>query len=224
MKRMFLAAIMAFISLSLTGCGGGSSSEPATIVTQILSDPVNDGDIMQDSLASMGVFTVTQGMTSSVQSVLAGINPSSGAEYRAFLDFPLTGTGGVPGNAVIVSAILDIVINSISPQPLAGTIPIRIELVSFQTPTLVETDFDRTLQPALATATITPPISQVDFGKHVSLDVTSMMKEAQRLRLANFQVRILEDLGAVSPGLIEITDTTGPNRGVLAPLLQVTYI
>jgi hypothetical protein len=75
----------------------------------------------------------------------------------------------------------------------------------------------------LVTATITPPISQADFGKHVSLDVTSMMKEAQRLGLANFQVRILEDLGAVSPGLIEITDTTGRNRGDLAPLLQVTY-
>jgi hypothetical protein len=163
-------------------------------------------------------------MNPSVQSVFAGINPDTNAEYRAFLDFPLTGAGGVPRNAVIVSATLDIVINSISPQPLTGTIPIRIELVSFQPPTLVETDFDRSLQPALVTATITPPISQVDFGNHVSLDVTSMMQEAQRLGLADFQVRILEDLGAASPGLIEITDTTGPNRRVLAPLLQVTYI
>ena len=228
MKRTFLAAIMVFISLTLTGCGhrdghrdgGGRASDQ--IVVSILSDSAFDGDIVRDS--TTGLFTVTQGMNPSVQSVFAGINPDSNAEYRAFLDFPLTGAGGVPGNAVIVSAILDIVINSISPQPLTGTIPFRIELVSRQSPTLVETDFDRTLLPALVTATITPPISQVDFGKHVSLDVTSMMKEAQRLRLANFQVRILEDLGAVSPGLIEITDTTGPNRGVLAPLLQVTYL
>ncbi len=198
------------------------AEHPIKLLSPILSDSAFDGDIVRDS--TTGLFTVTQGMNPSVQSVFAGINPDSNAEYRAFLDFPLTGAGGVPGNAVIVSAILDIVINSISPQPLTGTIPIRIELVSFQSPTLVETDFDRTLQPALVTATITPPISQVDFGKHVSLDVTSMMQEAQRLRLANFQVRILEDLGAVSPGLIEITDTTGPNRGVLAPLLQVTYI
>lgn len=223
MKRMFLAAIMAFISLSLTGCGGGSSSEPATIVTQILSDPVNDGDIMQDSLASMGVFTVTQGMTSSVQSVLAGINPSSGAEYRAFLDFPLTGAGGVPGNAFIVSAKLDIVINNIFLQSPAGTIPVRIELVDFQPPTLIGTDFDRTLQPALAFTTIVPPISSADVGYHVRVDVTSLMTEAQRLGLPDFQIRILEDLGFVYPGLIEINDTTGPNQGALAPLLEVTY-
>lgn len=228
MKRTFLAAIMVFISLTLIGCGHRDGHRddggrvPAQNVAQILSDSAFDGYIVRDPLTSL--FTVTQGMNPSVQSVFAGINPDTKAEYRAFLDFPLTGTGGVPGNAVIVSAILDIVINSISPQPLAGTIPIRIELVSFQSPTLVETDFDRTLQPALVTATITPPISQVDFGKHVSLDVTSMMQEAQRLRLTNFQVRILEDSGAVSPGLIEITDTTGPNRGLLAPLLKVTYM
>jgi hypothetical protein len=222
MKKTFLAAIMVFISLTLIGCGHRDDRAPDQIVTLILSDSAFDGDIVRDS--TTGLFTVTQGMNPSVQSVFAGINPDTNAEYRAFLDFPLTGAGGVPGNAVIVSAILDIVINSISPQPLTGTIPIRIELVSLQSLTLVETDFDRTLQPALVTATITPPISQVDFGKHVSLDVTSMMKEAQRLRLANFQVRILEDLGASSPGLIEITDTTGPNRRDLAPLLQVTYI
>ena len=81
----------------------------------------------------------------------------------------------------------------------------------------------RTLQPALATTTISPPISQADFGKHITVDVTPLMVEAQRLGLLNFQVRILEDLGPVSPGLVEINDTTGVNSNVLAPLLQVTY-
>jgi hypothetical protein len=221
MKRTSLAAIMVFISLTLLGCGHRDRDVHDQFVTLILSDSAIDGDIVRDP--TTGLFTVTQGMNSNVQSVFAGINPDTNAEYRAFLDFPLTGSGGVPGNAVIVSAILDIVINSISPQPLTGTIPIRIDLVSFQTTTLLEADFDRALQPALVTATITPPISQVDFGQHVSLDVTTLMQEAQRLGLANFQVRILEDSGAASPGLIEITDTTGPNRRNLAPALQVTY-
>jgi hypothetical protein len=49
------------------------------------------------------------------------------------------------------------------------------------------------------------------------------MVEVQRLQLPDFQVRIMEDLGPVSPGLIEINDTTGPNAGALAPLLQVSY-
>lgn len=216
-KRRFLPAILVLVILALTGCGDGGSSAPPIIVTQILSDPLFDGDIVQDP---PGVFTVAQGNT---QSVFAGIDPATGAESRAFLDFPLTGAGGVPGNAVIVSATLDIFINSILPQPLIDTIPIRIDLVSFQPPTLIGTDFDRTIQPALATTTIIPPIAQSDLGNHVFVDVTPLMKEAQRLGLADFQVRILQDLGTVPPGLIEINDTTGANRGVLAPLLQVTY-
>ena len=217
MKRTFLASIAAFMIIALTGCGENRNNEFRTIDTQILSDSSLDGNIVQNP--SIAALTITQG---TAQSVFAGINPTTGAEFRAFLDFPLTGTGGVPGHAIIVSAFLDIVINSIVPQPLPGTIPIRIDLVSFP-PTLVGADFDRTIQPALATTTIMPPISQADFGNHVLVDVTSLMSEAQNLGLVDFQIRILEDLGAVTPGQIEITDTTGANRSALAPLLLVTY-
>lgn len=209
--------VMLVAGLTLAACGGGGSSS-RTVVTQILSDPAFDGDIVQS--AATGTRTVTQGNT---ESVFAGIDPVTGDEFRAFLDFPLGGPGGVPLNAFIVSATLDIVINDIFPQPLSGTIPIRIDLVSFQPPTLLASDFSRTLQPALATLTIEPPISQADFGRHVAVDVTFLMREAQRLGLPDFQVRILEDLGLVAPGLIEINDTTGVNRDLLAPLLEVRY-
>ncbi|ABQ24480.1 hypothetical protein [Geotalea uraniireducens] len=217
MKRMLLAAVMAIIVLTVTGCGD-DSSVPPRIVTQILSDPVFDGDIAQDV---NGAFTITQGMSSTVQSVFAGINPATGTEFRAFLDFPLRGVDGVPVNASIVSATLDIVIDSI--QPLSGTVPIRIELVFFQPPTLQASDFDRAILLPLTFVTITPPISQADVGNHVAVDVTPLMTEAQIRGLDNFQIRILEDLGPVSPGLIEIDDSTGVNRDVLAPLLEVTY-
>lgn len=219
MKRMSLAAIMVFMILALTGCGGGGDDQPPLFVTQILSDPAFDGDIAKNPVTS--ALTVSQDNT---QSVFAGIEPGTNVEYRAFLDFPLTGAGGVPGDAFIASAILDVVISSIAPNPLTGTIPIRIDLVNFQPPTLIGTDFDRTSLPALVTTLITPPISQADFGNHVSVDVTSLMQEAQRLGLLNFQVRILVDPGTVSPGLVEINDTTTiGNRDALAPLLQVTY-
>jgi hypothetical protein len=219
MKRIFLAAVMALAILTIVSCGGDNtavSGNPPTTVIQILSDPAYDGDILRNF--NTGEFIVTQGNT---QSVFAGIDPSTGDEYRAFLVFPLT--GAVPANAVIASAFLDIVINTIFPQLLPGTIPIRIDLVSFQPPTLVGTDFDRTLQPALITTTIVPPIVQADLGNHVIVDVTSLMQEAQRFGLPDFQIRILEDLGVVSPGIIEINDTTGLNRALLAPLLQVEY-
>jgi len=217
MRRKFLAVLTGCLILALTGCGG-SDGGPPPIVTQILSDAAFDGDIVQDP--QTGSLTITQGNT---QSLFAGIDPVTGAEYRAFLDFPLSGAGGVPGDAIIVSATLDIVIDSILPQPLIGTIPIRIDLVSFQPPTLIGDDFDRTLLPALATTTIVPPVSQADFGNHVPVDVTALMREAQRLGLPDFQVRIMEDLGIVAPGLIEINDTTGVNRSALAPLLEVAY-
>lgn len=214
MKRI-VYALFVVLSLVLGGCGDGSSSRPS-ITTQILSDPAFDGDIRQDP--QTGAFTITQGNT---QSVFAGINPVTGAEYRAFLDFPLTGAGGVPGNAVILSATLDIFIDSIQPQPLFGSIPIRIDLVSFLPPTLVASDFSRTAQPPLASLTVVPAIAQADLGRHVPIDVTPLMQEAQRLGLPDFQVRILQDAGA--PGLIEINDTTGANQTALAPLLQVSY-
>src|SRR4030088_1394246 len=131
--------------LSLSGCGGGGDTvvAPQTFTSKILSDPRFDGDIEQTSSG----FTITQGMSSTVQSVFAGIDPVAGTEFRAFLDFPLTGSGGVPGNASIDSAFLEFYVDDL--QPITGKLPLRVDLVAFQPPTLIETDFDRTLQPAL---------------------------------------------------------------------------
>lgn len=211
MKRTFLAAALAIIILAVAGCG--DNNPPPTFVSQVLSDPALDGDIARDPVS--GAFTVTEGMSPTVQSVFAGFDPATGDEFRAFLDFPLTGAGGVPGNATIVSAVLDIFIDSI--QPVTGTIPVRIDLVSFPSvpPTLSGADFNSTFLATLSTS-----IFQSDLGNHVLLDVTPLMNEAQLLGLANFQIRILVP---VPPGLIEINDTTGANRADLAPLLQVTY-
>lgn len=213
MRKILYVTLMMSLVLAMSGCGDGGSSPPPTVVTQILSNPAFDGDIRFDP---PNVFTVNQG---NIASVLAGIDPVTGSEFRAFLTFPLTGAGGVPGNAIIDSASLDIFIDSISIQPAASSIPIRIELVSFPPQTLLASDYDRIIQPPLAFTTIIPPIFRADVLRHVTVDVTSLMVEAQRRGLANFQIRILEDDGFVFPGLIEIDDTT-INR---APLLTVTY-
>jgi len=201
------------LMLAMSGCGGGGSSPPPAVVTQILSSSAFDGDIQFDP---PNLFTIVQG---NPLSVFAGIDPVTGSEFRAFLDFSLTGAGGVPGNAIISSASLDIFINSISIQPAASSIPIRIELVAFPPQTLLASDFDRIIQPALAVTTITPPISRADVLRNVTVDVTSLMVEAQRRGLVDFQIRILEDDGFAFPGLIEIDDSTTSR----APLLTVTY-
>ena len=216
MKRLLRAAVV-LCALILGGCGEDHHdffvSSPS--VTLILSDSAIDGDIAQ---TSPGVFTVTQGMSPTVQSVFAGITPVSLVEFRAFLDFPLA---NVPVSAVIASATLDIVINSV--QPTTGTVPLRIDLVSFLSP-LVGTDFDRTILLPLASIAVPQPISQLDVNRHVSIDVTTLMAQAQLQvpPLTNFQIRIWED-PAGAPGLIEINDTTGANRSQLAPLLNVSF-
>jgi hypothetical protein len=219
LKSFTLAIACAVISL--TGCGNGHDGDigPSILVTtQIQSDPGFDGDIEQTSPTS---FTITQGMSPTVQSLFAGIDPVARTEFRAFLDFPLTGAGGVPGNAIIDSAFLDIYIDSL--QPNVGNIPILIDLVAFQPPTLIDTDFDRSLQPSLASVVVSPPLSQADVGTNVSIDVTPLMIEAQNRGLLDFQVRIMQDVGPAIPILLEIDDTTGADRGSFAPLLTVNY-
>lgn len=217
MKMTFLAALSAFMIMTLTGCGSDDNNAPPLFVTEILSDSTFDGDIKLD--LSLNLFTVAQGSIETQQRVIAGLDPFSNAEYRAFLHFPLTGVNGVPEDAIIESAFLDIFINNIDVQLTTDTIPLRVDLVSFP-PILIGSDFDR---PALATTTLRPPVSLADLSRHVTIDVTSLMIEAQRSGLLDFQVRIMEDLGLVAPGLIEINNTTGGNRSILAPLLKVTY-
>jgi hypothetical protein len=205
--------------LTLAGCGGGDSGNPPQkVTTQIYSDSSFDGDI---ALTPSSTYTVTQGMSSSVQSVFTGIDPSSGSEYRAFLDFPLTGSTGIPSNASIQSAVLEIYVDSL--QPRSGSLPIQIDLVAFQPPTIVGTDFDTVSQPALASITVTPDFTSADVGTLASIDVTSLMVQAQRQQLIDFQIRIMEVLGVAIPVLMEIDDSTGANRNSLAPLLTVTY-
>jgi hypothetical protein len=205
--------------LTLAGCGGDGNHEPAQrVTTQIYSDSSFDGDI---ALPVSSPYIVTQGMSSSVQSVFSGIDPSSGSEYRAFLDFPLTGSTGIPGNAVIQSAVLEIYIDSL--QPPAGSLPIRIDLVAIQPPKLIGTDFDTVSQPALESINATPDFTSTDVGTIASIDVTSLMVQAQRQQLIDFQIRIMEVLGPAIPVLMEIDDSTGANRNSVAPLLTVTY-
>jgi hypothetical protein len=208
--RMVAAALLVVVA----GCGGGGDNPPDITQTQIFSDSGYDGDIEQTGPDSA---VVTQGMGPQVQQVFAGIDPASGDEFRAFLHFPLD---TVPGKAHIDSAFLEIYVDDI--QPTNAVIPVRIELVSFQQP-MVATDFDRTAQPAIAYTTLSPRLGPSDRGKYVPIDVTELMDQAQRLGLADFQVRIMEDLGPPIEGLFTIDDSTGSNRPSLAPLLTVNY-
>jgi hypothetical protein len=214
MSRNLFAALTFSIILILSGCGSSGSSSPApTFSTQILSSAANDGDISVLNTIPL----VTQG---NLASVFAGIDAASGTEYRAFLDFPLTGSGGVPGSAIIDSATLDIFIDSLAIQPAANSVPIRIDLVTFPPNPLLASDFSQTVL-----ATKRSAIFRSDVNHHVVIDVTGLMAvaQAQVPPLPDFQVRISEDLSAIPDGtfdgLVEIHEATVGR----APLLGVIY-
>jgi hypothetical protein len=205
--------------LCLAGCENNSTvALPPSVVTHILSNPSFDGDIEQTAPAT---YIVTQGMTPSVQSVLAGIDPTARTEFRAFLNFPLGGSGGVPFNAIIDWAVLEVLVRSVTPRN--GSVPIRVELVAFQPPTLIGTDFDRTLLPPLGAVLVSGNVTAADIGQFVPVDITAFMIQAQQRGLVDLQVRIMEDLGPASFTLIEIDDPITADRPQRAPLLTVSY-
>jgi len=218
--RQVCVAISVFCALlCLAGCGGNDAvGIPPSVVTNILSNPRFDGDIEQTSPAS---YTVTQGMSASVQSVLAGIDPTALTEFRAFLNFPLGGFGGVPANAFIESAFLEVLVDNVI--PVNGRVPIRVELVAFQPPTLIGTDFDRSFLPPLGAVLVSGDVTGADIGQFVAVDVTPLMIQAQQRGLVDFQVRIMEDLGPASFTLVVIDDPVTVDRPQRAPLLTVTY-
>jgi len=207
MRKQIGFGVAAILALVLAGCGGGDAR--TIFIAQIFSDQPTDGDIAYDGV----IFTPTMGPNT----LFFGIddNDPNFPEYRAFLDFPLDGSTGqdiVPADAEIVSATLEIFIDRVN---FADPVPTLLDLVQYPLTGLTAADFD---SPFLASRSFDFLAS--DTGNFVAIDVTPLMREAQRLRLSDFQVRFLLDITAVF-GFVGIEDR--PNVALTAPLLTVEY-
>lgn len=210
----YCALLFVLLMAVLVGCGSGGHKEhqpDPLFVIQILSDQTADGDIAQSPAA---VRTVTSAVDTG--SVLVGIDAVSGDEYRGFLDFPLRGLHGVPLGASIDSATLEIFIPGLVIPASDPTLPVLMDLVTFQPPTILASDFDRSVQPPLLSMPF--DFYSSDAGTFVVIDVTALMDEAQIEGLPDFQLRFVLDFIATS-GLLEIEDAAADT----APLLTVTY-
>lgn len=211
--RCAWAALLIPALLLLAGCHSDHDKDHSrsVFVTQIFSDPAADGDIARSPAAT---YTITSALNTG--SVLAGIDSNSGDEFRGFLDFPLRGPKGVPAGAAIESATLEIFISSLVIPAPDRTLPVLMDLVTFQPPALISSDFDRAAQPPL----LTLPFDFIssDDGTFVTIDVTALMDEAQIEGLDDLQLRFLLDFIAAA-GLVEIDDSAADT----APLLTVTY-
>jgi len=208
MRRLLHFGVAAILALALSGCGDSRT----IFVAQIVSDQPADGDIAFDPV--LQTFTITNGP----ETLFFGIDDLDPnlPEYRAFLDFPLDGSNGgdiVPANAVIVSATLELFLNEVS---FATAVPTLLDLVPYPVSGLRPQDFN------------SPPLvfRRLDFfssdqGNFVAIDVTPLMREAQRLGLSDFQVRFLLDFSVSDIGFVGIEDL--PRITITAPLLTVEY-
>lgn len=210
MKKLFLFILLIVLLAALGGCGGDDDSHPR-FVAQILSDQPTDGDIAFDPVNNS--FTITQGPGT----LFFGIDDldQNFPEYRAFLDFPLDGSTGdevVPASAFIVSATLEVYLNEVS---FASVVPTLIDLVVYPISGLEVADFD---SPPLLTREVN--FFSSDVESFVSIDITGLMREAQRRGLPDLQLRFILDL-AVNSGFVGIEDL--PTVTLTAPLLKVKY-
>ncbi len=212
MGRLGTAAVLAVLLL-LAGCSDGD--EFSTFVVRILSDQQADGDIGFNPLPEPdGTYLISQ--ADFTGNLLFGIDEVDGTEYRAFLDFPLDGSAGggaVPLGAVIVSAYIEVFVNSVE---FASTVPTLLDLVPFPIAGLETVDFD-----SLPIATRAPfDFFRSDIGHYVRIGVTSLMAEAQSRELQDLQLRILLDFVPEAAGLVKLDDGVNVD---LAPLLTVEY-
>ncbi len=210
MRKIVCFCILACIAAGLAGCSSKSDARPV-FEADILSDQMIDGDIAFDPVAN--TFTITQGP----ETLFFGIDDLDPnlPEYRAFLDFPLNGSTGqdvVPANARIVSATLEVFINTVD---FANVVPTLLDLVTYPVTGLRVEDFD---SPPLMTLAL--DFFFTDQGQFVAIDVTRLMLEAQRLRLPDLQLRFLLDLTA-DFGFVGIENR--PGIALTAPLLVVVY-
>jgi hypothetical protein len=211
MKKLFFLILLTILLPALAGCGGGDDAQPI-FVAQIFSDQPTDGDIAFDPFDNS--FTITQG-PSTLFFGIDDFDPNF-PEYRAFLDFPLDGsTGGdvVPASAFIVSATLEVFVNEVS---FASVVPTLIDLVTYPISGLRVEDYD---SPPLLTRRVN--FFSSDEGAFVSIDITGLMREAQRRGLPDLQLRFILDL-AVESGFVGIEDL--PTVTLTAPLLTVEYV
>ena len=142
----------------------------------LLSDQPTDGDIAFDPVR--GSYTITQGP----DTLLFGIDfaDPNEPEYRAFLDFPLD---DIPLNASIRSASLTVFVNFVE---FSAAVPVLLDLVEYSVAGLTPADFG-----SAPLAVRAFDMFHTDAGRDVVINVTPLMVEAQRLGLADLQLRFL---------------------------------
>lgn len=211
-----MIGFVGILVLALAGCGGGSDS-PVPFVFEGLSDQTVDAHI--SSVIDPGTGLPTVFPATGTGSVRIGVD-GGGVEYRGFLDFPLA--GNVPFGASVRLAYIEVFVGSV---PFGASVPVLVELVDFQPPVVVGSDFFRSppppfLPPVLGRSIFSfLPGDAVPPRPAVRIEVTTLLQQALQRLQPDFQLRILLDPAVPGPGIVQLDD----NLGQTAPLLHVEY-
>ncbi len=224
MRKSYSLKFAVLLILALAGCGGDHTTVVvAPNVLEVLSDPTVDGDITQTlpngPIGAPTVASNTGGVFAGIQVNLAGVPIS---ESRGFLIFPL---GRLPANASIQFASISIFLNNVS-FGTTSTAPVPFLLDSIDTvlfpPPIESGDFNAAFRTSRSVS-----FFGTDTGTFVEINVTSLLADAQRALLPDFEVRFLFDEArflsdlTTTRGRIEIDDS--PTSTSRAPLLHVEY-
>ena len=220
-RNRWLIGIAILFAVFLAGCGDDDGRD-FRVFSQ-LSDQNADGFISSEINPGTGLPTVFP--ASVTQSIQLGVDEFA-VEYRGFLVFPIT---GLPSVANVQYAEIEVFVNSV---PYSGNVFVLMELVDFQPPVLIGSDYyrfppDPYLPPILGRDIFTfiPGDAVVDpitgFPPPVRIDVTPLLREALRRGQPDFQVRLLLDpsLSTIPPRIAILDDGAEET----APLLYVEY-
>ena len=214
MRRLLSLGLAVILALALAGCGDDDSDFQAVFSAEILSDASVDGDL---SLAPGETVPLITPATA-FNEILIGVDGAN-VEYRGFVHFPFNGsTGGdrIPSDADVRFAYVEFFVSSVN---FIGTADFLMDLVSFPPP-LVPDDYFRDVTIPLASRTF--PMRSDDLNGFVRIEVTPLMREAIRLGLPDFQIRILLALD-LPFGQFGVEDIPGGAGTFTAPLLYVEY-
>jgi len=215
MRRFLVPGLVGVLVLILAGCGGGSGTD-LTVFEQ-LSDQAVDAHISAVIDPGTGEPTIFPASVSG--SIRVGVD-GTGIEYRGFMDFPIS---GIPAAADVRLAYIELFVGSV---PFGGAVPVLVELVDFQPPTLIGSDFFYEAPAPFLPPVLARPI--FDFFPSdaviprpaVRIEVTTLVQRALQRLQPDFQLRLLLDPAVPGPGIVQLDD----GAAATAPLLHVEYL
>ena len=135
MRKLWVLGLAGIFTLVLAGCGGGSSGPDLFVVSERLSDQTVDGDIGVHRRPGIPHHFAGIDVTNTI--------PDRGRRRRGGVPrFPGLSQSTDPFVGGCSVGVIEVFVGSV---PFGASVPVLLELVDFQPPVLIGSDFFRSL-------------------------------------------------------------------------------